>query len=146
MKKKILLALPFLFLAADLYGYNPEDLGKLLDSKNCPKCDLSGANFYEANRDDADSIESSVDQAKHLGSGESNKSRKIWISRFTQDPGELDMPKFGMFESRKEIRLDSSRVKRKLLVFKTSNQQRKIETRLDLPAVGFEKPATSRGG
>ena len=49
MKKKILLALPFLFLAADLYGYNPEDLGKLLDSKNCPKCDLSGANFYEAN-------------------------------------------------------------------------------------------------
>ena len=49
------------------------------------------------------------------------------------------MPKFDMFESRKEIRLDSSRVKRKLLVIKTSNQQRKIETRLDLPAVGFEK-------
>ena len=51
------------------------------------------------------------------------------------------MSKFDMFESRKEIRLDSSRVKRKLLVIKTSNQQRKIETRLDLPAVGFEKPA-----
>ena len=49
------------------------------------------------------------------------------------------MPKFGMFESRKEIRLDSTRVKRKLLVIKTSSQQRKIETRLDLPAVGFEK-------
>ena len=47
------------------------------------------------------------------------------------------MSKFDMFESRKEIRLDSSRVKRKLLVIKTSNQQRKIETRLDLPAVGF---------
>ena len=73
------------------------------------------------------------------GIRESSKSIKIWISRFTQDPGELDMPKFGMFESRKEIRLDSSRVKRKLLVIKTSNQQRKIETRLDLPAVGFEK-------
>ena len=51
------------------------------------------------------------------------------------------MSNFDMFESRKEIRLDSSRVKRKLLVIKTSNQQRKIETRLDLPAVGFEKPA-----
>ena len=51
------------------------------------------------------------------------------------------MSKFDMFESRKEIRLDSTRVKRKLLVIKTSNQQRKIETRLDLPAVGFEKPA-----
>ena len=49
------------------------------------------------------------------------------------------MSKFDMFESRKEIRLDSTRVK--LLVIKTSNQQRKIETRLDLPAVGFEKPA-----
>ena len=47
------------------------------------------------------------------------------------------MSKFDMFESRKEIRLDSTRVKRKLLVIKTSNQQRKIETRLDLPAVGF---------
>ena len=73
----------------------------------------------------------------YLGSGESNKSIKIWISRFTQDPGEKDMSNFDMFESRKEIRLDSSRVKRKLLVIKTSNQQRKIETRLDLPAVGF---------
>ena len=51
------------------------------------------------------------------------------------------MSKFDMFESRKEIRLDSTRVKRKLLVIKTSSQQRKIETRLDLPAVGFIKPA-----
>ena len=50
------------------------------------------------------------------------------------------MSKFDMFESRKEIRLDSTRVKRKLLVIKTSSQQRKIETRLDLPAVGFQKP------
>ena len=49
MKKRILLALPFLFLAANLYGYNPEDLGKLRDSKNCSKCDLSGVNFYESN-------------------------------------------------------------------------------------------------
>ena len=47
------------------------------------------------------------------------------------------MSKFDMFESRKEIRLDSTRVK--LLVIKTSNQQHEIETRLDLPAVGFEK-------
>jgi len=48
MKKSILLALPILFLTANLYGYKPKDLGKLRDSKNCSKCDLSGANFYEA--------------------------------------------------------------------------------------------------
>ena len=48
MNKRIFLTLPFLFLAASLYGYYPQDLGKLRDSKNCSKCDLSGANFYEA--------------------------------------------------------------------------------------------------
>ena len=48
MKKIILMKLPFLFLATNLYGYNLEDLEKLRDSKNCSKCDLSGANFYKA--------------------------------------------------------------------------------------------------
>ena len=48
MKKRILLTIPFLFLSANLHGYKPEDLGKLRDSKTCSKCDLSGANFYEA--------------------------------------------------------------------------------------------------
>ena len=50
------------------------------------------------------------------------------------------MSKFDMFESRKEIRLDSTRVKQLVFNLKTSNQQHEIETlRLDLPAVGFEK-------
>ena len=48
MKKRFLLTLLFLFLTPYLYGYKPEDLGKLRDSKTCSKCDLSGANFYEA--------------------------------------------------------------------------------------------------
>ena len=48
MKKRLLLTLPFLFLSANIYSYYPEDLEKLRDSKNCSKCDLSGANFYEA--------------------------------------------------------------------------------------------------
>ena len=37
------------------------------------------------------------------------------------------MSKFDMFESRKEIRLDSTRVKRKLLVIKTSSQQHDMQ-------------------
>ena len=48
MKKRILLTLPFLFLAAKLYSYKSEDLEKLKNTGVCAKCDLSGANFYEA--------------------------------------------------------------------------------------------------
>ena len=96
--------------------------------------------FSEANRDDADSIESSVDQAKHLGLGESSKSIKIWISRFTQDPGELDMPKFGMFESRKEIRLDSSRVKRKLLVLRPATNSARLRHVSTCLLLALKKP------
>ena len=48
IKKRFLLTLLFLFLTPYLYGYKHEDLGKLRVSKNCSKCDLSGANFYEA--------------------------------------------------------------------------------------------------
>ena len=48
IKKRFLLTLLFLFLTPYLYGYKPEDLGKFRVSKNCSKCDLSGANFYEA--------------------------------------------------------------------------------------------------
>ena len=48
MKKRILLVLLFIFFNANLYGYKPEDLGKIRVSKNCSKCELSGANFYEA--------------------------------------------------------------------------------------------------
>ena len=49
MKKINFMLLLFLYLTGQIFGYNPEDLGKLQNSKNCPKCDLSGANFYEAN-------------------------------------------------------------------------------------------------
>jgi uncharacterized protein YjbI with pentapeptide repeats len=49
MKKIIFILLPVLFLTTNLCGYKLEDFGKLRDSKNCPKCDLSGANFFEAN-------------------------------------------------------------------------------------------------
>ena len=48
MKKRILLTLPFLFFAAKLYSYKSEDLEKLQNTGACAKCDLSGANFYEA--------------------------------------------------------------------------------------------------
>ena len=36
-----------------MYGYKPEDLGKLRSSKNCFECDLRGAIFYEAYLQDA---------------------------------------------------------------------------------------------
>ena len=48
MKKRILLTLPFLFFAAKLYSYKSENLEKLQNTGACAKCDLSGANFYEA--------------------------------------------------------------------------------------------------
>ena len=48
MKKRILLTLPFLFLATNLHSYKSEDLEKLQNTGACAKCDLSGANFYEA--------------------------------------------------------------------------------------------------
>jgi uncharacterized protein YjbI with pentapeptide repeats len=48
IKKRFIWTLLFLFLTPNLYGYKPEDLGKIRVSKNCSKCDLSGANFYEA--------------------------------------------------------------------------------------------------
>ncbi len=48
MNKRILLTLPFLFFAAKLYSHNSENLEKLQNTGACANCDLSGANFYEA--------------------------------------------------------------------------------------------------
>ena len=48
MKKRILLTLLFLFLATNLHSYKSEDLEKLQNTGACAKCDLTGANFYEA--------------------------------------------------------------------------------------------------
>ena len=54
MKKINSLLLIFLCLISQIFGYNPEDLGKFQNSKNCPKCDLSGANFYQTDLQEAD--------------------------------------------------------------------------------------------
>ena len=54
MKKINFMLLLFLYLTGQIFGYNPEDLGKLQNSKNCPKCDLSGANFYETDLQETD--------------------------------------------------------------------------------------------
>ena len=48
MKKRILLTLLFLFFAAKLYSYKSENLEKLQNTGACAKCDLTGANFHEA--------------------------------------------------------------------------------------------------
>ena len=37
----------FFCFITQVFGYNPEDLEKLQNSKTCPRCDLSAANFYK---------------------------------------------------------------------------------------------------
>ena len=50
------------------------------------------------------------------------------------------MSKFDMFESRKEIRLDSSRVKRKLLVIKTATNSARLRHVSTCPLLALKKP------
>jgi uncharacterized protein YjbI with pentapeptide repeats len=48
MKKLVLISLSIVLLAPGTLAYKQEDLDKLKEANECVGCDLSGANFYEA--------------------------------------------------------------------------------------------------